>query len=247
MCDIMRLDRLLDFLGKGTRTQCAQLIRAGRVTVDGVVVRDAGARIDASRSALALSGRTLTYKRYRHVMLNKPAGVLTAARDKNARTVVDLLPALYRACECMPVGRLDKDTTGLLLFTSDGQLAHRILAPRREIDKVYVADVDGPLDRQDVAAFAAGLDLGDFTALPAKLEILASRADFASARVTVQEGKFHQVKRMFAARGRTVVRLERLRVGPITLDPALAPGQLRELTPEEEAALYQAVSADGCV
>lgn len=242
MSEIMRLDRLLVFLGEGTRTQCAQLIRAGRVTVDGAIIRDAGARIDADACALTLSGRTLSYKRYRHVMLNKPAGVLTAARDRNAPTVLDLLPPLYRACGCMPVGRLDKDTTGLLLLTSDGQLAHRIIAPKREIDKVYIAEVDGPLVQADVAAFAAGLTLSDFTALPAQLEILESREGFARARVTVQEGKFHQVKRMFGARGRTVTRLERLRVGPIVLDPALAPGALRELTPEEEAALYQAVS-----
>lgn len=244
MSDIMRLDRLLVFLGEGSRTQCAQLIRAGRVTVDGAVVRDAGARIDAAKSALLLSGRPLSYKRCRHVMLNKPAGVLTAARDKHAKTVLDLLPALYRACGCMPVGRLDKDTTGLLLLTSDGQLAHRIITPRRAIDKVYIADVDGSLCEEDMAAFAAGLELSDFTALPAKLDILESRDDFARARVTVQEGKFHQIKRMFGARGRTVVRLERLRVGPIVLDPALAPGEMRELTPEEEAALYQAVSCE---
>lgn len=242
MSDIMRLDKLLVFLGEGTRTQCAQLIRSGRVTVDGAVIRDAGARIDAAQSSLTLAGRALSYKRFRHVMLNKPAGVLTAARDKNAKTVLDLLPALYRGCECMPVGRLDKDTTGLLLLTSDGQLAHRIITPRREIDKVYIAEVDGPLTQEDVAAFAAGLELSDFTAMPAKLEILESREDFARGRVTVQEGKFHQVKRMFAACGRTVTRLERLSVGPIVLDPALAPGEIRELTPEEEAALYAAVS-----
>ena len=142
----------------------------------------------------------------------------------------------------MPVGRLDKDTTGLLLLTSDGQLSHRIITPRREIDKVYVAEVDGPLTEENIAAFAAGLELSDFTAMPAKLEILESREDFARGRVTVQEGKFHQVKRMFAACGRTVTALERLSVGPIVLDPALAPGEIRELTPEEEAALYAAVS-----
>ena len=140
----------------------------------------------------------------------------------------------------MPVGRLDKDTTGLLLFTTDGELAHRLLSPKRHVNKCYLAQVDGPLGEEDVLAFRAGLDLGDFTAMPGKLEILSSAPEKAEARVTVQEGKFHQVKRMFEARGRLVTQLHRETFGPLLLDANLAPGQYRELTEQEAALLYAA-------
>lgn len=241
MSDSFRLDKLLAFLGLGTRSQCTKLLHSGQVRVDEQTVRDGSLRVHASAITLCVGGETLSYKRYRHVMLHKPAGVITAQKDKRHQTVMDLLPALYHGCECMPVGRLDIDTTGLLLLTNDGQLAHRILSPKREIDKVYEACVDGPLEKDDVDAFAEGLPLGDFTALPATLEVLESTPSFARALCTVHEGKFHQVKRMFAARGHTVTALLRRSIGPITLDPSLAPGEFRELTPQEESALFDAV------
>lgn len=241
MGDVMRLDRLLAFLGEGTRSEVRTLVRAGRVCVDGVPARDAGQQVNAAKSSVTIDGRVLSYKSVRHVMLNKPAGVLTAARDKKQRTVMDLLPPLYAAMGAMPAGRLDKDTEGLLVITSDGQLAHRIISPRHEVGKIYLARVDGPLDDRDAAAFAQGLHIrdadGEFDARPARLEILRTSPQESEARVRVTEGRYHQVKRMFAARGRTVVYLKRLQIGALALDAALAPGQWRELTQEEVSLL----------
>lgn len=231
----MRLDKLLSNLGVASRAGCRELLKAGRVQVDGQTVRDGAMQI-SEKAAVLLDGTALDTRLARHLMLFKPAGVLTAAEDGRQQTVMDLLPGVYRSCGCMPVGRLDKDTTGLLVLTTDGELAHRLIAPGRHVDKVYEAVVDGVLDEGDAAAFAAGIPLKDFTALPAKLEVLAENR----ARVTVQEGKYHQVKRMFGARGKPVLALHRASFGPLQLDETLCPGQFRELTGEETAALYAA-------
>lgn len=229
----MRLDKLLSALGAATRSECRELIRAGRVKIDGALAKS-GADAVPEGAEITLDGRALDRRLARHVMLHKPAGVLTAREDPRQRTVMDLLPPVYTALGCMPVGRLDKDTTGLLLLTTDGELAHRLISPQRHVDKVYEARVDGDLTEADAAAFAAGIAFRDFTALPAKLEILSPR----TGRVTVQEGKFHQVKRMFAARGKEVLALRRLRFGPLEMEEDLPPGAYRELTEEEVAALY---------
>ena len=231
----MRLDRLLTTLAVGSRIQVKTMLRAGRVTVNGQVVRSADAHVQPG-DRLTLDQQPLDARTTRHVLLNKPCGVLTAARDPKQPTVLDLLPPAYRACGCMPVGRLDKDTTGLLLLTTDGTLAHRLIAPERHVDKVYEAEVEGALEEADIAAFAQGIPLKDFTALPARLEILGP----GRGRVTVREGKYHQVKRMFGARGKPVLRLHRTAFGPLALDAGLAPGKYRELTEKEIAALYQA-------
>ncbi len=231
----MRLDKLLSNLGVASRAGCRELLKAGRVQVDGQTVRNGAMQI-SEKAAVLLDGTALDTRLARHLMLFKPAGVLTAAEDGRQQTVMDLLPGVYRSCGCMPVGRLDKDTTGLLVLTTDGELAHRLIAPGRHVDKVYEAVVDGVLDEGDAAAFAAGIPLKDFTALPAKLEVLAENR----ARVTVQEGKYHQVKRMFGARGKPVLALHRASFGPLQLDETLCPGQFRELTGEETAALYAA-------
>lgn len=231
----MRLDKLLSNLGVASRAGCRELLKAGRVQVDGQTVRNGAAQV-SEKAAVLLDGTALDTRLARYLMLFKPAGVLTAAEDGRQQTVMDLLPGVYRACGCMPVGRLDKDTTGLLVLTTDGELAHRLIAPGRHVDKVYEAVVDGVLDEGDAAAFAAGIPLKDFTALPAKLEVLAENR----ARVTVQEGKYHQVKRMFGARGKPVLALHRASFGPLQLDETLCPGQFRELTGEETAALYAA-------
>ncbi|MDO5378698.1 MAG: pseudouridine synthase [Clostridia bacterium] len=241
MGDVMRLDKLLSMLGEGTRSEVRALVRAGRVCVGGRAARDAGMQVDAGRDPVTLDGRALVYKRVRHVMMNKPGGVLTAARDPRQRTVMDLLPPLYAAMGCMPAGRLDKDTEGLLIVTSDGQLAHRIISPKREVGKVYLARVDGLLTEEDVSAFAAGLHIDDgdgvFDARAAELAILSAAREESEALVRVTEGKYHQVKRMFAARGRQVTYLKRMSIGALALDPALAPGQWREMTDEEVALL----------
>ena len=182
----MRLDRLLTTLAVGSRSQVKTMLRAGRVTVNGQVVRSADAHVQPG-DRLTLDQQPLDARTTRHVLLNKPCGVLTAARDSKQPTVLDLLPPAYRACGCMPVGRLDKDTSGLLLLTTDGELAHRLLSPKRHVWKCYEATVDGPLNAQDAAAFAAGLELSDFTALPAELEILRSSPQEAVAQVRVRQ------------------------------------------------------------
>ena len=169
-------------------------------------------------------------------MLNKPTCVLSATEDAQARTVLDLLPPPYRRMGLFPVGRLDKDTTGLLLLTNDGDLAHRIISPKKHVPKVYLAEVDGVLDDEDIAAFAQGLRLSDGTlCLPAELVVAAP----STGRVTVYEGKYHQVKRMFAARGKHVTALHRLAVGGLTLDDSLPPGGFRELCPDELTAIFK--------
>lgn len=231
---MLRLDRLLVTLGKGSRSEMQKVIRTGGVRVNGTVQCDPSAQVDPAWE-IALGGEVLDTRLTRHVMLHKPAGLLTAARDKKQPTVMDLLPAEYAAISCMPVGRLDKDTTGLLLLTTDGELNHRLLAPARHVDKTYLAQLDAPVGDKEVAAFAAGLTLSDFEAQSADLTPLEN----AQARVTIHEGKFHQVKRMFAAVEREVLALHRETFGSLRLDDALPCGQWRELTQEEVSALYR--------
>ena len=231
---MLRLDRWLVTLGVGSRSEVQKLVRKGGVKVGGALVKDPATQVDENSAGLVVNGAPVDGRLTRHVMLHKPAGLLTAARDKKQPTVMDLLPEVYSAIGCMPVGRLDKDTTGLLLLTTDGELNHRLLSPGRHVDKTYLAEVDGPLDESHVAAFAEGLHLSDFDAQPAKLEIIAPQ----TGRVTVHEGKFHQVKRMFTAVGREVTKLHRETFGSLVLDPKLPEGQWRELTEEELSALY---------
>lgn len=232
----MRLDKLLSHQGLGTRKDIRGLLRAGRVFVDGCPVDDPGHHVDPATAYITVDGAPLHLQTTLHLMLHKPAGVITASEDTRHRTVLDLLPEKVRKMDCMPIGRLDKDTEGLLLLTTDGHLAHRLLSPKRHVDKVYVATLDAPVTTQDVQAFAQGIVLKDFTALPAALTILPDNA----AQVTVQEGKFHQVKRMFGACGKHVLTLKRTAFAGIPLDASLAPGAYRELTPAEVAQLYQA-------
>ena len=236
----MRLDRWLATVSAGSRSEVKQWIRGGQAAVNGRVILDPALSFETEKDSLALNGRTLDGRVTRHVMLYKPAGILTAARDAKQPTVMDLLPPVYRSIGCMPVGRLDKDTTGLLLLTCDGELNHRLLSPGRHVEKRYRAVTDGTLTQADAEAFAAGMDLGDFTAQPAKLTILGP----SLAEVVIAEGKFHQVKRMFEAVGREVLELHRSAFGPLELDPALAEGQWRELTADEEKALREAAGME---
>ena len=236
----MRLDRWLTALGVCSRSEGKTLIRAGAVRVNGKPAGDPAETFETEGTPLSVRGQPVDGRVVRHVMLNKPAGVLTAARDKKQRTVMDLLPPVYGSIGCMPVGRLDRDTTGLLLLSCDGELNHRLLSPGRHVDKLYEAEVTGKLTEKEIQSFAEGLELHDFTALPAELEILRAGEAASLARVTVREGKYHQIKRMFAASGHEVLTLRRLRFGPLELDPDLAEGAWRELRPEELEALRQA-------
>ena len=237
----IRLDRLLSQTGERTRSESSELIRVGLVTVEGLVVRDPAQKVDAAAQTVLLKGVPLSDTPFQYYLLHKPAGILTAARDRSAPTVMDLVPEALRRRDVLPVGRLDKDTTGLLLLTNDGELAHRLLSPRRHVWKTYLATVDGPLDENDVQAFAAGMALSDFTAKPAELTVLQSGETRSLARVRLSEGKYHQVKRMFGARGREVLSLHREAFGPLTLD--IDAGALRPLAASEIAALR--VAAQG--
>ncbi len=234
-----RLDKIISAMGKKSRREVREMVRQGRVLVDGKPAPAADMKVDPQTAVILLDGEPLGYEKFTYVMLHKPAGVLTATEDRRQKTVLDLLPPELRRRALSPVGRLDKDTEGLLLLTNDGQLAHRLLSPKSHVDKVYYARVDGALEPGDIAAFAAGMTLGDgLECLPAGLEILSP----TEALVTLREGKFHQVKRMLAARGKPVLYLKRLSMGRLRLDPALAPGAWRMLTEEERSALNLSLS-----
>ena len=224
-----RLDKFLADSGAGTRSQVKLIIKAGRVTVDGKVEKDVGAKIDPASQAICLDGEGLTGKQRLVVMLNKPAGFITATEDKQDRTVMELLPEELQGRGLNPVGRLDKATEGLLLFTNDGDLLHRLISPKKEVPKVYYTQHEGTATTEDVAAFASGLILGDGTVcLSAKLEPLGP----GESLVTVCEGKYHQVRRMMASRGLPVTYLERRQEGNLTLGD-LPRGQVRILTDAE--------------
>lgn len=234
-----RLDKIISATGKKSRREVREMVRQGRVLVDGKPAPAADMKVDPQTAVILLDGEPLGYEKFTYVMLHKPAGVLTATEDRRQETVLDLLPPELRRRALSPVGRLDKDTEGLLLLTNDGQLAHRLLSPKSHVDKVYYARVDGALEPGDIVAFAAGMTLGDgLECLPAGLEILSP----TEALVTLREGKFHQVKRMLAARGKPVLYLKRLSMGRLRLDPALAPGAWRMLTEEERSALNLSLS-----
>lgn len=234
-----RLDKIISATGKKSRREVREMVRQGRVLVDGKPAPAADMKVDPQTAVILLDGEPLGYEKFTYVMLHKPAGVLTATEDRRQETVLDLLPPELRRRALSPVGRLDKDTEGLLLLTNDGQLAHRLLSPKSHVDKVYYARVDGALEPGDIAAFAAGMTLGDgLECLPAGLEILSP----TEALVTLREGKFHQVKRMLATRGKPVLYLKRLSMGRLRLDPALAPGAWRMLTEEERSALNLSLS-----
>ena len=234
-----RLDKIISATGKKSRREVREMVRQGRVLVDGKPAPAADMKVDPQTAVILLDGEPLGYEKFTYVILHKPAGVLTATEDRRQETVLDLLPPELRRRALSPVGRLDKDTEGLLLLTNDGQLAHRLLSPKSHVDKVYYARVDGALEPGDIAAFAAGMTLGDgLECLPAGLEILSP----TEALVTLREGKFHQVKRMLAARGKPVLYLKRLSMGRLRLDPALAPGAWRMLTEEERSALNLSLS-----
>lgn len=233
----MRLDKLLSVAGM-TRTEAKRAVAAGRVQINGVPARDPGAHV--KETDVLLDGRPVTPPGELYLMLNKPAGILTATKDARQPTVLSLLPEAYRKRSPSPVGRLDKDVTGLLFLTTDGQLAHRLISPRWAVEKRYRAEIEGAICQRDIEAFAQGLALSDFVARPAKLFSLGN----GLAEVLVTEGKFHQVKRMFAAIGHPVIRLERLEMAGIALDPSLAPGAYRELSEEELVHLYQTVQLE---
>lgn len=231
-----RLDKRLAATGQWSRKEAKELIRAGRVSVGGAVCRSPEEKV-APDTPVAVDGTTIGAGGPVYLMLHKPAGVVSATEDGRDRTVLDLLPPQYREMGLFPVGRLDKDTEGLLLITNDGPLAHRLLSPRHHVDKVYYVEVDGILDQEDVEAVSQGILLRDgYRCLPGKLELLSGNT---AAYITIREGKYHQIKRMMAARGKPVTYLKRIKFGALTLDEQLDKGGWRALTDREIHSLFR--------
>lgn len=230
----MRIDKLLSNMGYGSRKDVKILLKQGAVRVDDQPVKDAKRHVDPNTEQVTVFGETVDYRPYVYLMLNKPEGVISATEDNVESTVIDLIDPSYAHYELFPVGRLDKDTTGLLLITNDGAFNHALMSPRKHVDKVYIAEVDGEMTVEDVRQFAEGVELEDgYTTKPARLEILSRNGRRTTIRLTLSEGKYHQVKRMVAAVGKHVERLERVQIGPLELDANLERGDYRELTEEE--------------
>ena len=228
-----RLDKIIASTGRWSRREVKDLIRHGLVWVDGRPARSAEEKADPETMEITVKGEPIAYRRYTWIMLNKPAGYLSATEDGKGATVLDLLPQELQRRELFPVGRLDKDTEGLLFLTNEGGLAHDLLSPKRHVDKVYYARVEGCLTEEDCRAFAAGITLPDgLQCQSAKLEILSAGAS-SEAHVTLREGKFHQVKRMLGFLGKPVTYLERVEMGGLPLDLSLSRGEYRFLTPDE--------------
>ena len=240
-----RLDKILAGTGRWSRREVKELVRQGRVRVDGQTARTAEEKVDPEAAAITVDGQPVETERFTYVMLHKPAGVLSATEDSRQQTVLDLLPGELRRRSLSPVGRLDKDTEGLLLLTNEGGLAHDLLSPKKHIDKEYYLRVEGCLTAEDCAACAEGLRLDDgLQCQPAELVLLTAGAE-SEAHITIREGKFHQIKRMMAYLGKSVLYLERVRMGNLTLDPLLSRGAYRFLTPEEQAGLGNLARENG--
>lgn len=232
---MIRLDKYLADMGYGTRQEVKKLIRSGQVSVNGAVVKKPETKVEQTVQEVCLNGEKVGYESFEYYMLNKPAGVISATEDRSCQTVVDLIQEKKRK-DLFPVGRLDKDTEGLLLITNDGELAHRLLSPKKHVDKCYFARVSGKVTEDDVRSFENGVNIGSLEqpeiTMPGKLEIITSD-EISQIHLTIQEGKFHQVKRMFQAVGKEVIYLKRLRMGTLVLDENLSIGEYRPLTKEE--------------
>lgn len=231
----MRLDKLLADTGYGTRKDVKKLIASGCVHVNDIPCKKIGTPIQLDSDRVTVAGELVQYQRYHYLLLNKPAGIISATEDTRHQTVIDWLGDAYRYMELFPVGRLDIDTTGLLLLTNNGQLSHQLLSPKKKIPKRYQATIQGIVTQDDIQQFATGLDLGDFVTQPAELNIFSTdlMTQTSQIEVSILEGKFHQVKRMFQKVGKHVLTLHRVSMGPLTLPDDLAIGEWRPLTSAE--------------
>ncbi|MGT2799811.1 pseudouridine synthase [Streptococcus marmotae] len=235
----MRLDKFLVECGLGSRTEVKKILKSGKVMVNETIEKSAKAQIDEKEDIITYQGQVLTYEKFVYYLLNKPKGVISATEDAKHKTVLDLLDDTARQKEVFPVGRLDIDTHGLLLLTNNGALAHELLSPKKHVEKLYQAEVAGIMTAEDRNRFAQGIELKDFTCQPADLEIIETdeNEETSLVHIRIAEGKFHQVKRMVAACGKEVTDLQRLSMGPLTLDDELALGAYRRLTADELEAL----------
>ncbi|MBH8603324.1 pseudouridine synthase [Thermoactinomyces sp. CICC 10522] len=238
-----RLDKILAHMGIGTRKEIKKLVRAGRVRLNGITANDPGIHVYPDQDELTVDGIPILYREHIYLMMNKPQGVISATEDRFNEVISDLLEPEHRVFDPFPVGRLDKDTEGLILLTNDGKLSHQLLSPKKHVPKVYYALVEGAVTEADREAFASGITLDDgYETLPGQLRILNS-GPVSEVEVTIYEGKYHQVKRMFEAVGKRVKFLKRIAMGPLSLDPDLEPGEYRELSDEEIEMLKKATSS----
>lgn len=229
----MRIDKLLSNMGYGTRKEVHQLLKKGAIRMNDDIVKKSGTHVDVNEDKVTILGETVDYRKYIYLMLNKPQGVISATEDSQDQTVIDLLSSDYEHYEAFPVGRLDKDTEGFLLLTNDGKLAHNLLSPKKEVPKTYYAHISGVVTEKDIEAFEQGVTLDDgYETKPGQLRILKS-GEVSEIELTITEGKYHQVKRMFGAVEKKVIYLKRLSMGPLTLDESLPLGSYRELTEDE--------------
>lgn len=233
----MRLDKYLSLAGIASRSETSKAARGGEVLVNGVPVRKADMQVDPDTVAVTFKGQPVTYRRFTYILMHKPDGVVSATEDGREKTVLDLLPEELRRIRpaLFPCGRLDKHTTGLMLLTNNGDLSHRLLSPARHVDKTYVFSVKFPLSDEDVAALESGVDIGGYVTAPCKVELAPQDPDKRGAhgRITLHEGKYHQIKLMMEARHNQITKLQRITFGPLSLDPALEAGEWRMLTEGE--------------
>jgi 16S rRNA pseudouridine516 synthase len=242
MKQTQRLDKILAHMGYGSRSELKKLTKAGAIQVNGIKVKDSGMQINTETDRITINEESVVYREFIYLMLNKPQGVVSATEDNRDKTVVELLDKAYAPFEVFPVGRLDKDTEGLLLLTNDGKLAHNLLSPKKHVPKTYFAHVEWEVGEEDRIAFEQGVTFDDgYVTMPASLRILSPGSALlertSEIELTIMEGKFHQVKRMFQAVGKRVVFLKRITMGPLQLDESLALGESRELTEQELQAL----------
>lgn len=232
MKETLRLDKYLCDMGVGTRSEVKRYLKKGQVTVNETITKSPNVKIHLAKDKIQLDGKEVKYQKYEYYMLNKPAGVVSATKDNVNQTVIELITTSDK-CDLFPVGRLDKDTEGLLLITNDGALAHQLLSPRNKVKKTYYAKVKGQVNNKDVESFLNGIPLEkDFITSPGELKILES-GEISHVKVTITEGKFHQIKRMFHFVSKEVIYLKRLSIGPLMLDKNLKNGEYRPLTKEE--------------
>lgn len=233
-----RIDKILSNLGYGTRKDLKKIVKNGMVQVNGVTIKDSAMKVDPEKDKIVINGEEIFYREFIYLMMNKPAGVISATFDNKDETVIDLLEVEHQVFEPFPVGRLDKDTVGLLLLTNDGDLNHRLISPKWKVDKVYFAKINQKVTEEDIEKFKHGITLDDgYTCKEAILEIQKASEEGSEIMLTIQEGKFHQVKRMFEAVGKKVTYLKRIEFGTLPLDEDLEEGEYRELTEEEIAIL----------
>lgn len=233
MAKKLRLDKVLSNIGCGSRAEIKKYCKYGKITVNGKVANNPGLQVDPENDEILFDGQAVKYREFVYIMLNKPDGYISATFDKRDPIVLDLIDPSYLAFDPFPVGRLDKDTEGLLILTNDGQLSHRVLSPKKHVPKTYYAKIDGVVTEEDIVAFEKGVTLDDgYETMPSQLKILKSE-EISEIELTIHEGKFHQVKRMFESVGKKVVYLKRLSMGKLKLDESLALGECRELTEEE--------------